>query len=291
MSSIGILALLEREQVPVMLLKGAALVEAVYPHPGLRTMVDLDLLVPRPEIQRAHALVQTLGYSVGGARVSRDDAHVLATYHHHYPLRRDGGAVTIEVHQGLVEDRPDFDVDGIWERAVPSDEGGHRHFLQAPEDFALHVAMHFAKDRMSRHESALGQLADLVRIAERWPVDWEVTADRARASLVADRLFVALASAQLLFGELAPREVVASLEPAELHAGPRRADGPAPRPHRGAVPAPRVVLPRPPPAVPAGPGARGVRAPRRGDALDRPAPRPAAAGHRPPARDRPAPPA
>jgi hypothetical protein len=213
-----ILALLGREGVPVMLLKGAALVETVYPHPGQRTMVDLDLLVPRSDIQRAHAVVQTLGYSVGGARVARDDDHVLATYHHHYPLRRDGGAVIVELHQGLVDDRPDFDVQGIWDRAWPSDHGGHRHLLQAPEDLALHVAMHFAKDRMSRHESALGQLADLVRIVERLPIDWDVTVDRARASCVADRLFVALASAQLLFGDLAPPDVVASLQPASYTA-------------------------------------------------------------------------
>lgn len=208
-----ILALLDREGVPVILLKGAALVEAVYPHPGQRTMVDLDLLVPRADIERAHGLVQTLGYSVGGARVARDDDHVLATYHHHYPLRRDGGAVIVELHQGLVDDRPDFDVQGIWDRARPSDQGGHRHLLQAPEDLALHVAMHFAKDRMSRHESALGQLADLVRIVEQLPIDWDVTIERARASCVADRLFVALASAQLLFGDLVPAGVVAALEP------------------------------------------------------------------------------
>lgn len=207
-----ILGVLEREDIPVILLKGAALVECVYPHPGLRPMSDLDLLVRRSDVERAHEIVQPLGYDVGGVRLHRDDQERLATKYDHFPLVRHGGAIVLELHHGLVADRPEYDVQGMWERAVP----GHRapaHLLQSPEDLALHVAMHFATDRMSRRESALGQLADVVRIADRLPVDWEVVVERARAGRVADRLFLALESVELLFGEVAPSALVRELEP------------------------------------------------------------------------------
>src|SRR5205085_4579678 len=57
-----VLAALAKETIPVMLLKGAALIETVYPSVGLRPMEDLDLLVPRSLVQQAYEVVETLGY-------------------------------------------------------------------------------------------------------------------------------------------------------------------------------------------------------------------------------------
>ena len=41
-----ILAVLEAENIPMMVLKGGVLVSLIYPAPGLRPMSDLDILVP-----------------------------------------------------------------------------------------------------------------------------------------------------------------------------------------------------------------------------------------------------
>lgn len=208
-----VLTVLAEDGIPVILLKGAALVEAVYPHLSQRPMVDLDLLVPGTAIRRAHAVTaERLGYTVVGTRLGRDDDALLATSQHHFPLATPDHSVLVELHHRIFDDRPGYDVDGIWARAVP---GGDRppYRLQAPEDLMLHVAAHFAFDRIHRGESALGQLADVVRIAERHPVDWETVAARARASQVGDRLFLTLTSAALLFGDLAAPAVTASLAP------------------------------------------------------------------------------
>ena len=211
------LAVLEAEDVPVILLKGAALVETVYPHLGLRPMVDLDLLVRRADVDRAHAAVLGLGYSVYGGRLHRDDEAWLAAMHHHLPLVKAEGAVMIELHHQLLVDRPEFDVASLWERAVPGTRPP-AHLLPAPEDLLLHVAAHFALDRMNRELCALGQLADLVRIAQHWEIDWDDLVERARRGSMADRLFLALSSAALLFGDVAPPEVVADLAPASYTA-------------------------------------------------------------------------
>lgn len=208
------LAALDEAGIPVVLLKGAALVEAVYAHQGLRPMADLDLLVPPDDVRRAFDVVQGLGYEVRGPKVrARDDDAWLASLHHHLPLVTPSGSVLVELHHRLVVDRPDYDVDGVWARAIPS-EAPPPHLLPAPEDLFLHVAAHFALDRINRERSGLGQLADLVRISRRWDLDWAAIADRARGSGVADRLFLALSSAQLLFGDLAPPPVLTTLTPA-----------------------------------------------------------------------------
>jgi hypothetical protein len=208
-----VLAVLSDEQIPTVLLKGAALLETVYDHPGLRPMVDLDLLVRRDDVERAHRRIQeALGYGVLRARVARDDAHQLASRHHHFGLISPEGVVVVELHHRLLADRVEHDVAGIWERARPRPVGPP-HLLPDPDDLALHVAAHFTYDRIQRKESAVGQLADLVRIAQRCEVDWEAVAERARTARVADRLYLALATARWLFGDLAPADLVDDLQP------------------------------------------------------------------------------
>lgn len=207
------LGALDGAGIPVVLLKGAALAGTVYPDPGLRPMIDLDLLVGRDDVQRALEVVQPLGYDVSGAALGRDDEARLATIHHHFPLTKSGGAVVIELHHGVLVDRLDFDVQGIWDRSA-SHPGGRPCRLPSPEDLFLHVAVHFAFDRIQRGASSLGQVADVVRIADRWPLDWPAVVERARANEVADRLFLALHATDALAGAVAPAEVVDELRPA-----------------------------------------------------------------------------
>lgn len=214
-----VLAALGGAGIPVVLLKGAALVEAVYHQEGLRPMVDLDLLVARDDVGRAFDVVQALGYDALAPQVrERDDDAWLASFHHHMPLVKEDGSTVVELHHRILRDRPQYDVAGVWARATPSDRPP-AHLLPAPEDLFLHVAVHFALDRIDRRgQSGLGQLADLVHICRRWDLDWEAVSERARASEVADRLFLALDAVAVLFGDLAPPAVLADLTPASYSA-------------------------------------------------------------------------
>jgi hypothetical protein len=209
-----VLALLEREGIPAMLLKGAALVETgAYPEPGLRVMSDLDLLLPQEDLSRAHEMVASeLGYLVHGARLTRDDDERMHRHHHHYQLVRKGGAVILELHHRRFFDRPTEHVDGLWERAERSDRSPVR-YLPSPEDLLVHVAVHFGIDRVKLRDSALGQLADLVRITERWEIDWDAVVARCAEDRLTDRLFLALYSAEVLFGGVAPGDLVEGLRP------------------------------------------------------------------------------
>jgi hypothetical protein len=59
-----VLTLLNRNHIPVLLLKGAALIHTVYDDPALRPMVDFDLLIDREDVSRAVALLRMDGYSI-----------------------------------------------------------------------------------------------------------------------------------------------------------------------------------------------------------------------------------
>jgi Uncharacterised nucleotidyltransferase len=211
-----VLAALATLGIPVMLLKGAALIEAVYPDIGLRPMGDVDILVPGPSIEDAQGAVEALGYAVRGVRVSRDDASQLARHHHHYPLER--GGVTVELHHHVTSATPNFDIAGFWERAVPG-AGPVPHLLPSPEDLLLHGALHFSVDRIARLASGLGQLADLVWIAAQWPIDWDAVTTRARDYGVANQLFLALVAAQVLTGGPAPPAMAAAVRPGSYSSG------------------------------------------------------------------------
>jgi hypothetical protein len=212
-----VLEALAEADIPAMLLKGAALLEAVYPEVGLRPMADLDILVPRGAIHRAQAAVQLLGYDTVGGRIDVDADDKLLRHHHHFPLMKDG-SVFIELHHHVLFDAPaSFDISGYWARAVPGREPVP-HLLPSPEDLFLHIAVHFTQDRISRGDAALGQLADLAWTAGRHELDWDALSARARAYGVGDWLFLALHAAQTLFGDVAPQRALDGLQPPSFRA-------------------------------------------------------------------------
>ena len=57
-----ILGALHQAQVPVIVLKGAALAHTLYPDPGLRPMNDLDLMVKPEDLLRAIDVLEKVGY-------------------------------------------------------------------------------------------------------------------------------------------------------------------------------------------------------------------------------------
>ena len=86
------------EDLPVVLLKGMALVATVYEDGGLRPMCDMDVLVQPGDVTRAGDLLASLGY---------------------WPLNNDtfvdSDRVTVfDVHKDI---RTAYDMGGLWERA------------------------------------------------------------------------------------------------------------------------------------------------------------------------------
>lgn len=151
---------LQEKGIASLPLKGAALMLGnYYPLPGLRSAVDIDLLVAPSEADAAFAIAEELGfvrYHVPKpVRVPLPLPHELR----HLPIMRGPHGVLMEMHYRAFHDvrtGRDFDFAEMKARATERD-GVWR---PAPEDVALHLIQHSIVDLGSAY-TAWRTLADL----------------------------------------------------------------------------------------------------------------------------------
>lgn len=153
-------------------LKGAWLARNVWPHPALRPMRDIDVLVDRDQLLTAWDALLAAGFTrVDGGAIDLDFARREMK---HLPVLlspRDG--VSVELHERLIGDAPDPAIDAaigttaeLLGRAVQA-EG--RPVLCA-EDTAVQIIVHCAHEhQFNNGPLVLGDLAGLLD----WPgLDW-----------------------------------------------------------------------------------------------------------------------
>ena len=214
------------DDVPALLLKGAALVETVYPDPAQREMLDLDILVPTDRVGQATRALAPLGYRpLPATDGSAGSSTQLVPEQHHGPaLVGEEQLTAVELHHHITisGEGNRFDMGEMWAHARASLRGGH--MLPSPEDLLLHVALHFTRNRLGgsyrrRHTGgALAQICDIARIVEREPVDWELLAASARSCALDTRVFLALFAAREL-GVPVPETALAELRPPRFDEG------------------------------------------------------------------------
>lgn len=114
-----ILQALAASGVPAILLKGAALAQAIYGNPALRPMGDLDLLVRPADVDTALATLAGLGYRPWQHEPAPGSTR---TYENEILLRREGAPAPLEVHWGLF-DSPHYQerlpMEWFWQTARP----------------------------------------------------------------------------------------------------------------------------------------------------------------------------
>ncbi len=139
---------LEGAEIPVLLLKGAAMARTIYPSFSDRPMGDLDLLVPPAHAHRARKVAEGLGWRLpeGFAEEAFPEAD-----HHHLPPLTDGTALNLglDLHtriSGTWEPRG-LGPSDLWRRS-PLLPG--RSVVRVPDaaDLLLHVCTHYAWSHM-----------------------------------------------------------------------------------------------------------------------------------------------
>ncbi|MEZ6006361.1 MAG: nucleotidyltransferase family protein [Planctomycetota bacterium] len=146
--------LLQAAGVPVVVLKGAAFADWLYPRPELRAFEDVDLLVPRSSWRMALAVLVAGGASAG--RRSGSGPHVRS-------VQVPGGLV-VDLH-GRFADAPGragLDGEPVFDRALPTAHGGPQVPTLSLGDHLLHVAEHAARSKWVR----LGWLTDVHLLRE-----------------------------------------------------------------------------------------------------------------------------
>jgi hypothetical protein len=171
-------AVLDGADVPYAALKGAYLARHAWPHPGLRPLRDVDILVPRERAMETWRLLLQNGFRAEHEASAPTD---LDEHSKHLPLIRDEkSGIHVDIHFGLINaasvspevDGAAFSADALQRRQQC---GGAGLFFLNPTDALLHLIIHAALDHKFDNGPLLfGDIANLVCAnPPNWPAFWQ----------------------------------------------------------------------------------------------------------------------
>jgi hypothetical protein len=167
-------------RVPVIVLKGAALTEAVYRNVALRPMSDVDLLVHQRDLPAARRVLEEMGYAV-----ARAETHpgVLAEHENEMAFHKEGViATSFDVHWSLF-DSPYYQrhiaIDWFWQSAESVEIAGARAQMLGPEALIIHLCGHLALHHASSGLLWWQDIAEVLAVYER-RIDWTELLARTR---------------------------------------------------------------------------------------------------------------
>lgn len=202
-------ALAERG-IPVMLLKGMHLARYTYAEPAMRSMADVDIMVPRDRLAEAEQVFLAHGYGP----TPRPDLAEFCSWSNHLAKLTKPNAPVFEVHWGIERPTSPFRIDltGLWRRARPDMLEDAPVLLLALEDLLLHLVLHVSyHHRFDR--SAFKGLMDIhaVIVRHRDTIDWRVLADRSVEWGASGFVYATLKLSAQLLGTPVPMAVLQAL--------------------------------------------------------------------------------
>ena len=159
--------------IPLVILKGAALAELIYARPELRPMRDVDIMVGRDHLDAATRRLKDIGYAFDNEHLSRYMGE-----HHHLPNAAkviNGMKISVEIHHdAIAPDVPDsITLDNLTDppRAFSLSDGRQALAL-GHIDMLRHLSRHGFEPAQ---EIRLIHMFDLVAYASRFAdeIDWQ----------------------------------------------------------------------------------------------------------------------
>ena len=210
-----VLEFAKAERIPVVVLKGAALAENAYRNRALRAMRDVDLMIRSEHLFKLEQFLGSLGYRRGEVQEPTRSSHADNPYHFGYTKRVAGmphHCFELHWHLDYLARPFRIDLEGLWERAVPTRVAGIQTTVLCPEDSLLHLCLHTCKHKLVSGVRALCDIAAVVR-HHGAVVDWPQFTSRAWQWRVNPLVYVPLRLAQELLGARVPSTVLNELVP------------------------------------------------------------------------------
>ncbi len=205
-----LLAAFNKADVPVMLLKGAALIQTSYAEPGLRPMSDLDLLVRPAHVDAAFDILEGAGCR-RGAELVRDDFFPCFYYETEW-LTDSPRPVRIDLHARALRPlrisrtMPD---DALWQGSKKIDIDGVAAWIPSPEAMFIHLCAHAAYHGCAH----LIWLYDLRRFVDQHngDMDWPLVLRLCRRWRLSLPVRAAIKRCRDVVGNPCPSEVIEQL--------------------------------------------------------------------------------
>lgn len=199
--------------IPVVVLKGLALIDRIYEGIHLRPMGDIDLLVKPEDLLRADAILQDQGYAFNNGGLGYRKAFA-EKFMGEVPYSQ--GAVVVDLHWHLVTQHwyrqiTRIDFSGLWERAVPMEVAGVETLRLSKEDELLHLCFHTALHHGLAHPRSGNDIARVLQ--QGTEVNWAEFTERAILWKVRVACWATLSVAHSLNQESVPQAVLDQLQP------------------------------------------------------------------------------
>lgn len=172
-----ILDCLDALGIEVIPYKGVVLSEVYYGDMALRQSGDMDLFVRKHDVARIKSAVRDLGYTLR-VPIPEDAEKDYIASGYEWTFDSPAGRNLLEL-QWALQPRfyaVDYDMDGLFERAVNVTVASRRVKTPSPEDLLLVLAVHAAKHVWGR----LIWLCDIAQILKREGLHWDWVQSRAR---------------------------------------------------------------------------------------------------------------
>jgi len=208
---VRLLDLFEANAIHAVPFKGPALGTMLYGHVGLRSSIDLDILIRRQDILRATDLMIEHGYHTDLPTGAAQQAAYLGARHELHFTPADGDCL-IELHQAFLAPFYSFaiDYDALWARVERKSFCGRKILALRHRDLLLSLCAHATKHSWER----LGWICDVARLLHitREELDWEEITTEASAIGATRILMLGLSLATDLLGAPVPAEVLHSVK-------------------------------------------------------------------------------
>ena len=197
--------LLEERNIPHLGLKGAYLAFFSYPHPALRPLRDLDILVPREQAIEAYETLIKGGLT-HHEEFRGDPKAALEVKKHLPPLLIPDSSLWIELHSKLSDEEQDdlkqaeLVIHDRWKRAVKCKIAQEEIAFLSPTDTLLHLIIHAVYD----HKFSNGPLtiSDLFYLIRNERIDWPLFWTCAEAQDVTRGCILALRMTEHFYGKM-----------------------------------------------------------------------------------------
>ena len=188
--------------------RGIVLSEVYYGDMALRQSGDMDFFVRRHDVARIQSAIRQLGYTLR-VPVPEDAAEDYIASGYECAFESPAGRNLLEL-QWALEPRfyaVDFDMDGLFQRAVNVTVAGRRVKTPSPEDLLLVLSVHAAKHVWGR----LIWLCDIAQILKLGKLNWDWVQAHARTFGIERILHVTLLLANHLLATAIPAPIEKSI--------------------------------------------------------------------------------
>jgi len=188
--------------------KGVVLSETCYGDMALRQSGDIDLFVRKPDVLRAKAALHGLGYTTGLV-IPEGALGDYITSGYEWTFDSTAGPNLLEL-QWALQPRffaVDFEMEGLFERAVNITVAGRAMKTPSPEDLLLVLSVHAAKHVWGR----LIWLCDIRQILKLENLNWDRVQSRSRELGIERILHTTVLLANRLLGAPLPQPIEPSI--------------------------------------------------------------------------------